>query len=108
MTKHFRLPSMAAVVALALASGFTAVAPAAAQDQGPASLGGAGATTAVPALPPFARTRAILQAQNAQTLGRSAPTTGAESGKVYENYLASIGKGGAGPKVQGLADTSTK
>ncbi|MCW0182547.1 MAG: hypothetical protein OJI70_12305 [Zavarzinia sp.] len=102
MKKTFSRP-VAAVLALAFTSGLAVSVPALAQDQGPASLGGVGAAPVVPALPPFARTRAILQAQNAPTLSRSAPTSGAESGKVYENYLGSIGKGGAGPKIESLS-----
>lgn len=108
MMKTFSARPVSALLALAFVSGLAVSVPAVAQEQGPATLGGVGSTPAVPALAPFARTRAVLQAQNAPTLGRGAPTSGAESGKIYENYLGSIGKGGAGPKVEGLSTSSSK
>lgn len=78
--------------ALAFAAAMVMPAPARAQS-GPTSLSTGGAAT--PVLPPFARTRSIIQAQNASR-GPRAASGGPELDKIYENYLNSIGKGGAG------------
>lgn len=109
MMKTTSLRSIGAAFALAIVAGLGVGQPAAAQDAGPTQLGGVGAAPAAPALAPFARTRAILQAQNAPTLNRGGGIAGAESSKMYETYLNSIGKGGAGPAIEGVsAATSGK
>jgi hypothetical protein len=58
----------------------------------------------VPRLTPGERTRAILQMQNATSAGRRPTISGAESQKLVDNYLASIGKGGAGPVIAGIGE----
>ncbi|WP_147385720.1 hypothetical protein [Oleomonas cavernae] len=58
----------------------------------------------VPRLAPGERTRAILQMQNATSAGRRPTVGGAESQKQVDNYLASIGKGGAGPVIEGIGE----
>ncbi|PWR17767.1 hypothetical protein [Zavarzinia compransoris] len=95
-------------LALALAGGIlpVALAPLPSQAQsGPTELG-TGASPTLPALPPFARTRSVLQAQHAAPGGRTV-TSGAEAGKVYENYLGSVGKGGAGASAVKLSAGGT-
>ncbi|MDD3443890.1 MAG: hypothetical protein PHS60_00650 [Zavarzinia sp.] len=94
--------SPAAVVAAVLLASVLAFAAAivmpgtarAQQSGSPTTLGGMAG--AMPVQPPFARTRSVLQAQHAASPGARTVTSGAESDKVYENYLESVGKGGAG------------
>lgn len=92
----FARPLALALVAAGILGGAALTpAPVFAQQGGPTSLS-TGQSPSVPALPPFARTRSVLQAQHAAPGGVRTPTSGAESDKVYENYLGSVGKGGAG------------
>ncbi|MFA5120092.1 hypothetical protein [Zavarzinia sp.] len=92
--------SVLAALGLALA---VAAADAALAQQ---TLNSYGQPGAAPAQPPFARVRAMLQAQYAATPSRTT-ANGDESQKMYEGYLASIGKGGAGPAIGKLSDMTS-
>lgn len=58
----------------------------------------------IPRLAPGERTRAILQMQNGTAASRRTTISGAESQKMVDNYIASIGKGGAGPTIEGIGE----
>lgn len=58
----------------------------------------------VPRLAPGERTRAILQLQNGTSNGRRPTISAAESQKMYNNYIDSIGKGGAGAPIKGIGE----
>jgi len=92
-------------VAGALALGLAVTAPAlpAQAQQGPTPLMDDHGVP-VPRLTPGERTRAILQMQNATSAGRRPTIGGAESQKMVDNFVASIGKGGAGATIAGIGE----
>ncbi len=84
--------AVAAMVGGAQAQQATANPPA---DGAPMRLDGYGVTTSISG----SRARAIMDLQNGTGAGRG-QITGMESGAMWDNYVKSIGKGGAGAPLK--------